>query len=92
MTLLQGCMMWGKKVIVPPKLHHQVLEELQAGHLGVVKMKAMARSYMWWPGLDAQIEEKCKMCVSCHRIQKTPSPHTSAPLALANSPMAAYTH
>lgn len=55
--------MWGNRVIVPPKLRQQVLEELHTGHLGVVKMKAMARSYVWWPGLDAQIEEKCKTCV-----------------------------
>ena len=73
LTLLQGCVMWGNRVILPPKLRKQVLEELHTGHLGVVKMKAMARSYVWWPGLDAQIEEKCKMCVSCQRIQKTPS-------------------
>ena len=73
MTLLQGCVMWGNRVIVPPKLRQRVLEELHTGHLGVVKMKAMARSYVWWPGLDAQIEEKCKTCVSCQRIQKTPS-------------------
>lgn len=73
LTLMQGCIMWGNRVIVPPKLRKKMLEELHTGHLGVVKMKAMARSYVWWPGLDAQIEEKCKTCVSCQRIQKTPS-------------------
>ena len=73
LTLLQGCVMWGNRVIVPPKLRQQVLEELHAGHLRVVKMKALARSYVWWPGLDAQIEEKCKTCVSCQRIQKMPN-------------------
>lgn len=70
LTLLQGCVMWGNRVIVPPKLRQHVLEELHTGHLGVVKMKALARSYVWWPGLDAQIEEKCKTCVSCQCIQK----------------------
>ena len=73
LTLLQGCVMWGNRVIVPPKLRQQVLEELHAGHLRVVKMKALAQSYVWWPGLDAQIEVECKICVSCQRIQKTPN-------------------
>ena len=68
LTLLQGCVMWGNRVIVPPKLRQHVLEELHTGHLGVVKMKAMAWSYVWWPGLDAQIEEKCKTAVSCQHI------------------------
>ena len=72
LTTSQGCLLWGNRVIVPPKLRKQVLEELHTGHLGVVKMKAVARSYVWWPGLDAQIEEKCKTCLPCQRTQKTP--------------------
>ena len=37
--------MWGIRVIVPPKRRPQVLVELHQGHLGVVKMSALARNY-----------------------------------------------
>ena len=49
MNLLQGCVMWGNRVIVPPKLRQEVLEELHTGHLGVVKTKAMAMTsvFVW---------------------------------------------
>ena len=43
-TVHSGCLMRGIRVIVPPKLRPQVLEELHQGHRGVVKMKALARS------------------------------------------------
>lgn len=36
LNLMQGCVMWGNRVIVPPKLRQQVLEELHTGDLGVV--------------------------------------------------------
>ena len=48
-TLQSACLMWRIRVIIPPKLHPQVLEELHQGHMGVMKMKALIRSYIWWP-------------------------------------------
>ena len=64
---------WGIRVIVPPTLRPQVLEELHQGHLGVVKMKAVARSYIWWPGIDKEIEETAKTCSGCQLMQAEPS-------------------
>ncbi|XP_034031452.1 uncharacterized protein K02A2.6-like [Thalassophryne amazonica] len=73
LSVLQGCLMWGNRVVVPPKLCQHVLDELHAGHPGVVKMKSLARSYVWWPGLDVQVEERCKTCTPCQRCQKSPA-------------------
>ena len=72
-TLQSGCLMWGIRVVVPPKLRPQVLEELQQGHMGVVKMKALARSYIWWPGIDKKIELTVNSCSGCQLTQREPS-------------------
>ena len=40
-------------------------------------MKALARSIVWWPGLDAEIEDKVKSCSDCQSNQKSPA---AAPL------------
>ncbi|XP_061892219.1 uncharacterized protein K02A2.6-like [Entelurus aequoreus] len=39
----------------------------------MVKMKAIARSHVWWPGLDAQIEQQARTCSTCQRNQKNPA-------------------
>ena len=31
-------------------------------HLGIVRMKMLARSYFWWPSLDETIEDYVKQC------------------------------
>lgn len=36
-------------------------------------MKALARSYMWWPGCDGEIEELVKGFSVCQAIQKMPA-------------------
>lgn len=72
LTVHDGCLLWGGRVIVPPKLQQRVLEELHEGHVGIVKMKGLARSYFWWPGLDRQIESTCKACEGCALTQSNP--------------------
>ena len=64
-------------MVIPKKLQDRVLEELHDGHLGIVKMKALARSYVWWPNISGQLEELAKACSGCQHNQKMP---TKAPL------------
>ena len=51
-TLQGGCLLWGIRVIVPEKLQKKVLDELHMDHLGIMKMKNNACSYIWWPEVD----------------------------------------
>ena len=70
-TLEGGCLLWGIRVIVPEKLQKKVLEELHMDHLGIVRMKSKARSYVWWPGVDSDIERVVRSCLSCQTVRNT---------------------
>ena len=72
-----GCILWGIRVVVPQALQSKVLGELHKNHPGVVRMKALARSYVWWPGLDNDIEHHVKNCQPCQTVRNSPP---SAPL------------
>ena len=52
----QGCVLWGMRVITPPSLRDRLLQELHEEHPGVVAMKAIVRSYIWWSNWNAEIE------------------------------------
>lgn len=73
LTLNGGCVMWGVRVIIPSNLRAKVLEELHMGHLGVVKMKALARSFVWWPKIDQDIEQVAMKCSGCQQVQNEPA-------------------
>ncbi|KAL1248858.1 hypothetical protein QQF64_022176 [Cirrhinus molitorella] len=53
-----GCLLWRRRMIIPPALCKSVLKRLHVGHCGMVRMKEIAKSYFWWSGVDGQIEEK----------------------------------
>ena len=57
---------------MPETLRKDVLNLIHDGHLGVVKMKAMARSHVWWPGIDADIENCARSCTGCAENRNTP--------------------
>ena len=56
------------------------------GHLGIVKMKKVARSYAWWPGIDRDIEILVKSFNGCLQTRNKPSPVSLHPWQLAERP------
>ena len=72
LTSENGCLMWGIRVIIPLKLQTKLLKALHENHPGSTRMKAMARSYFWWGGLDKAIENLANSCQSCQAIQPQP--------------------
>ena len=72
LTQEDGILLWNSRVIIPEVLRTLLLKYLHAEHLGMVKMKQLARRYLWWPGLDKEIEETVKLCHSCQEAAKAP--------------------
>lgn len=72
LSVEDGCILWGTRVVVPPQLRSRVLDELHEGHPGIGRMKSFARSYVWWPGLDGDLERRVRQCDVCQRVQKMP--------------------
>ena len=68
----QGCLLWGSRVIIPEKLQASILDLLHCTHMGMSSTKALARGYVWFPGLDQEIERLVKSCETCQLQQKNP--------------------
>ena len=73
LSVEDGCVMWGTRVIVPPQGRSKVLTELHEAHPDESRMKALAQSYVWWPGLDQDVLKKVKDCDKCQANQSTPA-------------------
>jgi transposase InsO family protein len=73
LTMEVGCLLWGMRAVVPKKLRPKLLNELHRDHPGITRMKEVSRSYMWWPGLNLEIEQIAKSCTACLAVKHTPA-------------------
>lgn len=65
LVLENNIVMWEHRVVIPETLRKNLLEELHVGHMGAVKIKALVRSYFWWPRSYRDIELITKSCELC---------------------------
>ena len=73
LSVQQVCFLWGSRVVIPAPGREELLDDLHECHSSIVRMKGSARSFLSWPGLDAEIEVKVRSCVVCQEHSKLPS-------------------
>jgi transposase InsO family protein len=72
LSIVDGCILNGDRIVIPQCLRNRVLNHLHAGHPGIQRMKALARSYVYWPNIDNDIEKWVKGCRPCVDTAKLP--------------------
>ena len=72
LSVANGCLLRGSRVIVPSQGQSTILSQLHEAHQGMFKMKSLARCYFWWPGLDKGIEDLVKKCKACQELSALP--------------------
>ncbi|CAB3379846.1 Hypothetical predicted protein [Cloeon dipterum] len=74
------------RAAVPGSLRAAALKALHLVHFGMAKMKALARSYFWWPGMDKDIEEMARSCEPCLLVSKSPNKALVIPWSIPHRP------
>jgi transposase InsO family protein len=75
-SVVDGCLLLGSRMIIPKEGRGLVLKQLHLSHPGICRMKSLARSYVWWPGIDLAIEQMIRDCHVCqlHRANPPKAP------------------
>ncbi|XP_039543047.1 uncharacterized protein K02A2.6-like [Pimephales promelas] len=86
LSVKDGCVTWGARIIIPSQGRAAILKQLHQAHTGMSRMKGLARSYMWWPGMDQDVERVVQNCEVCQRFQKAPAQAPLHPWEWPSSP------
>ena len=54
------------------------MRELHQSHSGIVRIKGLARSYVWWPNMSRDLKAKVHNCTVCQEHREAPA--ATAPL------------
>lgn len=71
-SIQQGILLCNGKVVIPKLLQKRFLRDLHKSHFGVAKMKGLARTMYWWPGIDKAIENMARHCGICNSMRNDP--------------------
>ena len=82
----QGCILKGNRVVIPPEYEKDVLTSLHESHLGINRTKALARFYVWYPGIDKDIEDLVNNCFQCQQLRNDVPKHDSHSWEYPNKP------
>ena len=88
LSVVDGCILWGSRVVVPVPGCQLILQQLHVTHPGISRMKGLARSYVWWPGIDKAMEEQVRNCVKCQESLPLPTKAPLHPWELPSKPWA----
>ncbi|VDL66057.1 unnamed protein product [Nippostrongylus brasiliensis] len=72
LSLQEGCLLVGDRIVIPERLRAAVLEQLHEGHPGMTRMKMLAREYVFWPNINKDIENCVRKCDRCQKLAKNP--------------------
>ncbi|XP_055623649.1 uncharacterized protein K02A2.6-like [Toxorhynchites rutilus septentrionalis] len=72
LSTVQGCVMFAERLVIPSEFRARCLQHLHRGHPGIQRMKAIARSFVYWPSIDSDIAAHVKACRNCAAAAKSP--------------------
>lgn len=81
-----GCIMFLDRIVIPQSLQSSVLKQMHAGHPGMQRMKMIARSFVYWPNIDTDIENYIRKCGNCAVAAKAPVKTTLSSWPIPSQP------
>ena len=86
LSVENGVLIKSDRVCIPPELQDRTLYDLHDGHLGVEKMTHLARSSVYWQGINSDIIDYVRGCTTCAKHKALQSVQPMLPHDVPDGP------
>lgn len=69
LSIANGLLLKGIRIVIPRVMRNDMLLRIHEGHLGIEKCRRRARTCMYWPKINDDIEKFVKKCSTCNKFQ-----------------------
>ena len=70
MSAEERCILRGSRLVIPTVRREKVIEALHETNPGIVKIKTLARNYVWWLKMNEQLELKVKTIRCVNKLRR----------------------
>ncbi len=71
LCVVDGMILLGQRIVIPPPLKANILKALHSAHQGVTAMITRAHDSVFWPNISVDITRVRDQCAHCHKIAKS---------------------
>lgn len=71
LSIENGLILKGERIIIPPGLQTDILKTLHEGHQGMEKCKLRAKETVFWLNINSDIEKLVQNCQTCQKFQRS---------------------
>lgn len=71
LNIVRGLLLKGNRIVIPSKLHTDMIDKLHAGHQGLSKCRRRAQNSVWWPNIGKALQDKVFNCPICCQYRTT---------------------
>ena len=73
LSVHNGLLVCGQRIVIPRSLRKDILERIHEGHPKLKKSKDLAKTTVWWPGINSDMQQKIQNCSYC--LTNAPTQH-----------------
>ncbi len=71
LSIVDGVIMYGKRLVIPKSMRLEILDQLHVAHQGRERTLKRARQCVFWPGLTNDVRHKVQGCKECEEHKAT---------------------
>ena len=71
LSVEDGIILKGGRIVIPTSMQKDILNKLHTPHMGMEKTKLRAKSSVFWPSINNDIEQVTRQCETCNSLAKS---------------------